>query len=63
MTIVLVLNVLLSCLICFAVIGGLASSIVTERREAIQDGSRRVRRRRGATAARVRTAEAARMSA
>jgi hypothetical protein len=59
MTVVLILNVLLSCLVCLAVIGGLAASIVFQRREAIQDRSRRAGLLRDTTATRVRTAEAA----
>ncbi|HUA06794.1 MAG TPA: hypothetical protein VMB27_23015 [Solirubrobacteraceae bacterium] len=63
MPIVLVLNVLLSCVTCFAVIGGLASSIVSQRSEAVQAGSGRVRLRRDATAGLVPAAEAARIGA
>lgn len=50
MIIVLVLNVLLAGLACFAVIGGLAWSITSERTVPLHRRPRRAARRRGTTA-------------
>jgi hypothetical protein len=53
MTIVLIINVLLAGLVCFAVIGGLASSIAPERADALHRRSRRAGVRRGTMTARI----------
>jgi hypothetical protein len=60
MTIVLILNALMAGFVCLAVISGLAWSIASQPREAVDHRSRRVGRRRDTTAARVWTAESAR---
>ncbi|MGO9906618.1 MAG: hypothetical protein ACLPY3_13005 [Solirubrobacteraceae bacterium] len=50
MALVLIINVFLAGFVCFAVIGGLASSIAPERAQALHRRSRRAGLRRGTTA-------------